>query len=104
MGCRLLQLQLESSKRFGVRFRGIQAWPGGQGIRPFADCLYHAILKAQGAPSPVPPLAESGIDLGARGIVNVEEGYHGGRFVGRSMSGYLQQDGWTEAGCPLPWG
>ena len=63
--------------------------------------LMDAWHKSQGAPHPVPPLAESGIDLDARGLVAVKDGYHGGRFVGRTMTGYLQQDGWTEAGCPL---
>jgi hypothetical protein len=74
---------------------------GGSRLRLLDDPLELAQLAAQGAPPPVPRLAESGIELGAKRLVAVNDGYHGGRFVRRSMTGYLQQDGWTEAGCPL---
>jgi hypothetical protein len=49
----------------------------------------------------MPSPAKSGIDLEAKAIVAVKCGYHGGRFVARTMTGYLQQDGWSEAGYPL---
>jgi hypothetical protein len=57
---------------------------------------------ASGSPEPMPPLKKSGIDLAAKPIVAVNYGYHGGRFVARSTTGYLQQEGWTEAGFPMP--
>jgi len=60
-------------------------------------------LASQGSPVPVPPLAETGFELGAKGLVAIHYGYHGGRFARRSMTGYLQQDGWSEAGSPLLW-
>jgi hypothetical protein len=81
---------------------GWLAWSGSR-LRLLDDPAKLASLAAQGAPPPVPPLAESGIELGAKGFVAVKDGYHGGRFVRRSMTGYLQQDDWTEAGCPLLW-
>src|SRR5829696_983108 len=70
-------------------------------IEAACDAWRSLLLAAEGAPPPVPPVAKSGVDLNARGLVAVKYGYHGGRFVGRTMTGYLQQDGWTEAGCPL---
>jgi hypothetical protein len=81
----------------------IDGWLGWSGsrLRLLDDPKTLAWLASQGAPYPVPPLAKSGIDLDARGLVAVNYGYHGGRFVGRTMTGYLQQDGWTEAGYPL---
>ncbi len=79
---------------------GWLAWSGSR-LRLLDDPKHLAWLASQGSPEPVPPLAKSGIDLNVQGIVTVKDGYHGGRFVRRSMSGYLQQDGWTEAGYPL---
>jgi hypothetical protein len=81
---------------------GWLAWSGSH-LRLLDDPAKLAWLAAQGAPIPLPRLAESGIELGAKGLVAVKNGYHGGRFAGRSMTAYLQQEGWTEAGCPLPW-
>lgn len=79
---------------------GWLAWSGSR-QRLLDDPEKLAWHASQGAPPPVPPLAESGVDLAAKEIITVKDGYHGGRFVRRSMSGYLQQDGWSEAGCPL---
>jgi hypothetical protein len=79
---------------------GWLSWSGSR-LRLLDDPKKLTLLASEGAPPPVPPLAKSGIDLNARGLVAVKYGYHGGRFVGRTMTGYLQQDGWTEAGCPL---
>jgi hypothetical protein len=70
-------------------------------LRLFDDPKKLASLASQGAPPPVPPHSKSGVDLNARGLVAVKYGYHGGRFVRRTMTGYPQQDGWTEAGYPL---
>jgi hypothetical protein len=81
---------------------GWLAWSGSR-LRLLDDPEKLAWLASQGAPHPVPPLEKSGIDLNAQGIARVKDGYHGGRLVGRSVTGYLQQDGWTEAGCPLLW-
>ena len=79
---------------------GWLSWSGSR-LRLLDDPKKLTLLASEGAPPPVPPLAKSGIDLNARGLVAVKYWYHGGRFVGRTMTGYLQQDGWTEAGCPL---
>ena len=79
---------------------GWLSWSGSR-LRLLDDPNKLALLAAEGAPPPVPPVAKSGVDLNARGLVAVNSGYHGGRFVRRTMTGYLQQDGWTEAGCPL---
>jgi hypothetical protein len=76
------------------------AWSGSR-LRLLDDVEQLAWHKAQRAPYPVPALAESGIELGAKALVTINEGYHGGRFVAREMTGYLHQDGWTEAGYPL---
>jgi hypothetical protein len=76
------------------------AWSGSR-LRLLDDEEQLAWHKAQRAPYPVPPLEESGIELGAKALVRIKGGYHGGRFIDREMTGYLQQDGWTEAGCPL---
>jgi hypothetical protein len=83
----------------------IDGWLGwsGSSQRLLDDPKQLALLASEGSPHPVPALAKSGIDLNARGLVRVNFGYHGGRFVAHTMTGYLQQDGWTEAGCPLPW-
>ena len=81
---------------------GWLAWSGSR-LRLLDDPAKLELLAAQAAPHPVPALAESGIDLGAKSFVAVNDGYHGGRFVRRSMTGYLHQDDWTEAGCPVPW-
>ena len=79
---------------------GWLSWSGSR-LRLLDDPKKLASLASEGAPPPVPPLPKSGVDLNARGLVAVNSGYHGGRFVRRTMTGYLQQDGWTEAGCPL---
>jgi hypothetical protein len=78
------------------------AWSGSR-LRLLDDAEMLAWHKAQRAPGPVPALAESGIDLGAKAFVTVKGGYHGGRFVDCQMTGYLHQDDWTEAGFPLPY-
>jgi hypothetical protein len=79
---------------------GWLAWSGSR-LRLLDDPKHLAWLASQGSPEPMPPLAKSGINLNAQGIVTVKDGYHGGRFARGSMSGYLQRDGWTEAGYPL---
>jgi hypothetical protein len=79
---------------------GWLAWSGSS-LRLPDDPAQLAGLLSQGAPGPVPSLAESGIDLGAKSFVEIEYGYHGGRFVRNNMTGYLQQDGWSEAGVPI---
>ncbi len=79
---------------------GWLSWSGSR-LRLLDDPKKLTLLASEGAPPPVPPLPKSGVDLNARGLVAVNSGYHGGRFVRRTMTGYLQQDGWTEAGCPL---
>jgi hypothetical protein len=81
---------------------GWLAWDGSGRLLDDPEQL--ASLASQGAPPPLPALAASGVDLGAKGLVAVDGGYHGGRFARRSMTGYLHQDGWTEAGAPLALG
>ncbi len=85
---------------------GWLAWSGSR-LRLLDDPGQLASLVAEqadvpGAPPPPPPLEQSGVGLDARSIVSVCHGYYGGRFAGRSMTGYLQQNGWTEAGYRLP--
>jgi hypothetical protein len=67
------------------RATGGLGWSGSR-LRLLDDPAKLTWLAAQGAPPPVPPLAESGIELGAKGFVAVKDGYHGGRFIGRSMT------------------
>jgi hypothetical protein len=79
---------------------GWLAWSGSP-LRLLDDPEQLKWLASQGAPGPVPPHDQSGIDLAVKAIVAVDYGYQGGRFVRRSMTGYLQQDGWSEAGSPI---
>jgi hypothetical protein len=79
---------------------GWLAWSGSR-QRLHDDPAWLAKLAAQVAPDQVPPLAKSGIDLDAKALVKVEYSYAGGRFVRGQRTGYLQQEGWSEAGCPL---
>jgi hypothetical protein len=80
---------------------GWLAWPGSP-LRLLDTPAQLEWLGSQGSPVPMPPLAESGIALDPKGRVMVKNGYHGGRFIqlNRSITGYLQQDGWSEAGAP----
>ena len=64
---------------------GWLAWSGSP-LRLLDDPKQLASLASQGAPEPVPPHDKSGIDLAAKDIVAVNYGYHGGRFVRRSMT------------------
>jgi hypothetical protein len=84
----------------GALIDGWLSWSGSR-LRLLDDPKKLAWLASQGAPPPVPPLAKSGIDLDAKGLVTVKGGYHGGRFVERTITGYLQREGWTEAGFPF---
>jgi hypothetical protein len=81
---------------------GWLAWSGSP-LRLLDDPGQLALLASEGGQPPVPAYAKSGISLDAKGLVAVKYGYQGGRFTGRSMTGYLQQDTWTEAGCPITW-
>jgi hypothetical protein len=80
---------------------GCLAWSGSR-LRLREDPARLKELAADGSPQPTPPLANSGIDLEAKALVEVNHRYQGGRFFGGSFTGYVQQDGWTEPGFPLP--
>jgi hypothetical protein len=96
---------LQPLPRLAARLRaalidGWLAWTGSR-LRLLDDPQRLAHLVSEGAPPPVPALKDSGIDLGANRFVRVGTGYVGGRFISSAMTGYVQQEGWTEAGFPL---
>ena len=81
---------------------GWLAW-GDSPLRLLDDPEQLAWLAGQGAPGPIPPQAESGFALNAKGEVWVEGGYRDGRFLGRRFMARLAQDGEIEVGNPQPW-